>query len=150
MDEEMRSPARIITDEEKKLMEERRKQQARKKSQMAAIVKAPVEKKDPEEKMYLLVYGFYDEYDITDSDGVAEHCIGRTATFYKVKEIIEMESVDIHNSYVLAETVQLQNRLSFYDFMVLMLSRYFQDEDFDIEKYNTGDPSGESEAELYR
>ena len=94
-----------------------------------------VDTKDPEKKEYLLLWVGLDN----DEDGIRdfEFIIGRTATYERIKSLIQ--DIDIDNSYVLVEGVALEDRISVYAFMKHMHLHFYQDDLFDIEAYNQGD-----------
>ena len=94
-----------------------------------------IDVKDPEKKEYLiLLVGLRGkEEEFKDYEFV----IGRTATYELIKTLIE--DIDIDESYVLVEGVTLEERISVYKFMKHMHMHFFQDDLFDIEKYNQGD-----------
>ena len=95
-----------------------------------------IEGKDPEEKMYLVLYiGTDDEGNEIKS---YEDIQGRVATYNFIKGIIDY--IDIYESRVLVETVVLANALNVYEFMK-QVSKYINDPSFDIEDYNYGDSS---------
>ncbi len=99
-----------------------------------------IEGKDPEEKMYLVLYiGTDDEGNEIKS---YEDIQGRTATYNFIKGMIEF--IDIYESRVLVETVVLAKALNVYEFMKHS-SKYINDPSFDIEEYNYGDSSIENE-----
>ena len=94
-----------------------------------------IDVKDPELKEYLvLLIGvggdeeYYKDYQFIK---------GRTATYEYIKTLIE--DIDIDESYVLVEGVSLEDRVTVYEFMRHMHMHFFQDDAFDIEKYNQGD-----------
>ena len=89
--------------------------------------------KDPEERQYLLLYIASD--DKGEDIKSFEFITGRTATYKFIKGIIE--SLDIHESKVLVETVTLKEIVSVYDFMKHISS--LLEDNFDIEDYNYGD-----------
>lgn len=95
-------------------------------------------KKSPEEKEYIILYDYAD-------DSMFKICQGREDTYTMIKYLMlnnELEP-DIHNSCVLVEGVLPENRISIYEFMKHM-EQFFSD-NFDIEDYNTGDDTDESE-----
>ena len=93
-----------------------------------------VDVKDPDLKEYLiLLTGLDDTEEFKDFQFVT----GRTATYELIKTFID--NIDIDNSYVLVEGVALEDRISVYVFMRHMHIHFFQDDPFDIEKYNQGD-----------
>jgi len=99
-----------------------------------------IEGKDPEEKMYLVLYiGKDDEGNDIKS---YEDLQGRTATYNFIKGMIDY--IDIYESRVLVETVILANALNVYEFMK-QVSKYINDPSFDIEDYNYGDSSIEND-----
>lgn len=102
------------------------------------------EGKDPEEKMYLVLYIGKDE-DGKDIKSY-EDLQGRTATYNFIKGMIDY--IDIYESRVLVETVALGNALNVYEFMK-QVSKYINDPSFDIEDYNYGDSSIENENSNY-
>ena len=94
-----------------------------------------IDVKDPELKEYLiLLVGLRGkEEEFKDYQFI----IGRKATYETIKTFIE--DIDIDESYVLVEGVALEDRISVYKFMKHMHMHFFQDDLFDIEKYNQGD-----------
>jgi len=102
------------------------------------------EGKDPEEKMYLVLYIGKDE-DGKDIKSY-EDLQGRTATYNFIKGMIDY--IDIYESRVLVETVTLGDALNVYEFMK-QVSKYINDPSFDIEDYNYGDSSIENENSNY-
>ena len=90
--------------------------------------------KGPEEREYLLLYYATDERgeDIKSF----EFLTGRTETYEFIKNIIE--SLDIHESKVIVETVTLKEMISVYEFMK-HISMLLEDTSFDIEDFNIGD-----------
>ncbi len=102
------------------------------------------EGKDPEEKMYLVLYIGKDE-DGKDIKSY-EDLQGRTATYNFIKGMIDY--IDIYESRVLVETVTLVDALNVYEFMK-QVSKYINDTSFDIEDYNYGDSSIEDENSNY-
>lgn len=101
------------------------------------------EKKDPNEKTYLLLL-YIDDIENPEKEPIKtfEEITGRKAAYYYIKNMIEY--LDINKSKILAETVSLQKAATVYRFMKYM-EDYFPDENFNIEEYNYGGEEYEKE-----
>lgn len=99
-------------------------------------------KKDPEEKMYILLYYLTDRGEEIASFVVF---IGRTAMYEYIQEIVE--NLDLYESKVLLEGVDITKSISVYEFMKVM-EQHFNDS-FDIESYVIGDAPDVTEFSIY-
>lgn len=89
-------------------------------------------KKDPEKRLYVVLYYSYEDGEEVKS---FEILTGRTNAREFIKNMID--SIDIHESKILVETVAYEDALTVYQFIKEM-EVYYQD-GFDIEDYNIGD-----------
>ena len=99
-----------------------------------------------EEKMYLVLY-----YNIEYEEYKFAKFYGRYNAYFGIRDLLEAESIDLHASEVLVETVGLDARsrqakrylmhpeeaLDIYDFCKQM-EKFFGDNAYSIEAYNTG------------
>ena len=100
-----------------------------------------ITEKNPEEKTYLLLYvGEYEDEEIKSFEIIE----GRTAIYEYVKNIAD--HIDIHESKILVEGLELEKMVSVYEFMSYAKSHYFADDDFDIEDYNIVDTNNTEEV----
>lgn len=108
--------------------------------QMAHLVKNDGERKDAEERLYLVclagVEGVEDDWYL---------CTGRTEAYDTIKDCIE--SIDLSKSFIMVETATLKNRKSIYAFMK-HVEQYYPEDTFDIDDYVKGDWSEEDYKEL--
>lgn len=96
-------------------------------------IKEPEVIKDPENKLYILLYFFSDRNEDEISFSVQK---GRTAMYEKIKELAE--NLDLYDSKVLVEDVSFDMAISVYEFMIYMEDKY--DDGFDIRDFVIGDP----------
>ena len=102
--------------------------------------------KSTEEKMYLVLY-----YNIEYEEYKFAKFYGRYNAYFGIRDLLEAESIDLHASEVLVETVGLDARsrqakrylmhpeeaLDIYDFCKQM-EKFFGDNAYSIEAYDTG------------
>lgn len=105
------------------------------------VVMARIVKEDPSEKLYLICLrgqnGNEDSWEIVE---------GRESTYEYIKTKLRSEDINMDDSFVLVETLTLNKRKSLYAFMKHM-ENYFEDPEFDIEDYVTGDVIDEQRIE---
>lgn len=96
----------------------------------ARIVENKKVEKTNEEKLYIVLY-----IEIVDDEYIKkfEECIGRTATYEFIKSIAEY--IDIHESKILLEGVNILEAATVYEFMIYVKNMY-KDDEFNIEDYN--------------
>lgn len=101
------------------------------------------EKKDPEERIYVVLYIANDEKG--EEIKSWEEIEGRTNTYKFIKGMID--NINIYESRVLVETVSLADSLNVYEFMKIT-SKHITDTTFDIEDYNYADRNTDTDSGL--
>ena len=112
-----------------------------------------VRNKSFEEKIYIILYKINDiDEDLPESKTFSV-CIGRTMAYSDIKtKLIEGLDIDVHRSYIMTETKQVEAAtgdekyymipysecMSVYAFCV-SVANYYGEDDFDIEEYSSGD-----------
>lgn len=112
-----------------------------------------VRNKGFEEKIYIILYKINDIDEDLPESRTFSVCIGRTMAYSDIKnKLIEGLDIDVHRSYIMTETKQIEATtgdekyymipysecMSVYAFCVSVANFYGED-DFDIEEYASGD-----------
>ena len=112
-----------------------------------------VKPKGFEEKIYILLYEINDIDEDDPSSRTFSICIGRTMAYSDIKTKLQSGiDIDVHRSYVMTETKQIElatgdekyfmvpynECMSVYAFCI-SVANYYEDNDFDIEDYASGD-----------
>lgn len=84
--------------------------------------------KSPEVKEYLVLMQYRET-----GENDYKFIMGRTETYKFIKDIID--ELDIDESFVIVETVNISSRITVYEFMRMCKERKLFDDDFDIDQY---------------
>lgn len=114
------------------------------------IVYVDGREKTPNEKMYLvLLKGEYKDNEAKEYRDF-EWVIGRQNVYEYIRDLILNEEdtcIDIHESKIIAETVNILDAISIYEFMKTFKDIVLDDTGFDIEEYNIQSEIGIEEME---
>lgn len=92
---------------------------------------------DPNEKIYLILYQCIDiNEEVPEENRYWEIKQGRQATYEYLRDLVIAEAIDPNNSYILAETVTMQDMGTVIGFLEAMRDDNLVVEDTDFDPYD--------------